>query len=339
MVYLSVIIIILAVYIGFLELKLRKINHSLKELIKENEKHETLSSQEPSDIYFKIDKDFRLTFLSESGYKILGIQPEDVIGKSILGTIWEDSEANKENLQNILSKISKNQGTINARQVIIKNNQKQVMWCRQRPILNEILECEGISFLCKDISEAHEWKEKLNRLENKDLFTDGLKEEALIERMDHDFKLAKRYNKEFSFVAIELKDIYEFISKGIDFETADKLLKNITDMGQKMLPGNRLIGRFDKTKIGFILRDSSREQAKELAEKLQKEAIPVIRKLGVDGYNAEMIILSYTNRRNFIDSADGMLARVRRHISNASRRREYGIISSDKTSTPLADKS
>ena len=76
------------------------------------------------------------------------------------------------------------------------------MLCRERPILNEILECEGISFLCKDISEAEAWKENLSQFQERDIFTNTLNEATLLDRFEHDFQLAKRYNRQFSCVVV-----------------------------------------------------------------------------------------------------------------------------------------
>ena len=67
----------------------------------------------------------------------------------------------------------------------------------------------------------------------------------------------------------------------------------------------------------------------EMSQSLQDKIIQCIRSQGVDEYNAEMFVISYTNRKDYNDSADFMLARVRRHIQSALRSRQYGIISSD----------
>lgn len=335
MIYLSVITAVLAAYIVFLSLKLKRINRSLKELLKENEQQTTDTPPDKQDIFFKIDKNFQITFINESGCKMLGLAVEDIVGRPVLGTLIEDNAVNAAMLKTALNKICKNQSTINSQQAILNRHDKKIMWCRQRPILNEVLDCTGISFLCKDISEVSQWQENLNKFQNTDPFTDGLKEEALLKRLEHEFKLAKRYNKEFAFAVIELKDIYDFISKGIDFETADKLLKNISDLCLKEASEQAVTGRLEKTKICIILNGNNRQQALELAQNLYPKAVLIIRGLGVDEYNAQMFIISYTNRKNFNDSSDAMLSRIRRHINTALRRHEYGVISSDVNGNKL----
>ncbi len=327
---LSVAVLMLTAYTLILRNKVKQTSRNLKELIKENDGQQTLAQKTTGDIYFKINKNFEITFINESGADSLGHSAKDLIGQSVFGFLIEDKKAYRETLASALSKVCRNHSTINTQIVLIKGNgQKQLMLCRERPLLNEILECEGISFLCKDISEAKALKEKLTDFENRDIFTNGLNEQALMERFEHDFKLAQRYNKDFSCVVVELKDVYDFISRGIDFETADKLLRVISDTCFANLTPNANIGRVDKTKIVMILNNVNRDKAQAIAEKIWNDAIPQIKKLGVDEYNAEMIVITYSTRKNYNDTFDGMWARLRRHIKAALKAREYAISSAD----------
>jgi len=249
----------------------------------------------------------------------------------VLDSIIENTPAQNELLKATLAQMRKEPKTINIQLILIKSDgQKQAMLCRMRPILNEILECEGISFYCQDISKAQEWRHNLTKFQKTDIFTDTLNEVALLHKFAHDFQLAKRYNRDFSCVIIELKDIYEFISKGIDFETADIMLKTVGQVCSNNLNENSAIGRVDKTKFFMFMNKTPRHQAKELAEKILKDAVEAVKLLRVDEYNAQMMVITYTNRRNFNDTYDAMLSRVRRHINSALNKKIYGLVSSDE---------
>lgn len=327
---LAIALLLMTVYAFILRNKVRQTSKNLKELIKENDGQQSNPQKVSGEIYFKINQDFQITFISDSGADQLGFAPDALLGKSILGTLLEDTRANQEALSGALSKMVRNQATLNKQIVLLRHNgQKQLMLCRERPLLNEVLECEGISFLCKDISEAKAWQENLSQFQNRDIFTNALNEQAILERFEHDFRLANRYNKEFSSVVVELRDLYEFISKGIDFETADKLLKVVSDVCFLNLTPNADIGRVDKTKIVMVLNGAPREKAEAIAHKIMKEAVTAIKKLRVDEYNAQMMVITYTNRKNFNDTYDGMWARLRRHIKTALKQRLYGVVSSD----------
>ena len=327
---LTLIIILQTAALLLLRNKLKQTSRNLKELIKENDNQQSNPQVTNGDIYFKVDKDFNITFINESGADVLGYAPQALLGKPVFGTLMEDRKAQREALSATLSKMCKHQSTINTQTVLVKGDgQKQLMLCRERPILNEILECEGISFLCKDISEAKAWEENLSQFQERDIFTNTLNETTILNRFEHDFQLAKRYNRPFSCVVVELRDIYDFISKGIDFETADRMLKVVSDVCFANLTPNANIGRVDKTKIFMVLNGAGREKARAISFKILEEAVNAIKKLRVDEYNAQMMVITYTNRRNFSDSYDGMLARVRRHIKTSLKHREYGVVSSD----------
>lgn len=336
---LTIVVILLLALVLILHNKLKQTSKNLKELIKENDGQQSNPQVTASDIYFKVNQEFILTYISESGADMLGYTPADLIGKSVLGTLLEDKQSNRESLEFALSKMRRNQATLNRQIVLVRGNgQKQLMLVRERPLLDEILECEGISFLCKDISEVNAWQKNLSEFQNRDIFTNTLNEQALLERFEHDFKRAKRYNKEFSCVVVELRDLYDFVSRGIDFETADKLLKVVSDVCFANLTPNANIGRVDKTKIVMVLNGTPRDKAEAIAHKIRVDTIPAIKKLRVDEYNAQMMVITYTNRKNFNDTYDGMWSRVRRHIKTALKKRIYGVVSSDNRGTELKEK-
>lgn len=320
-----------AVWSLILSKKLKQTNLSLKELLKEAEKLQSDETENKTEIYFKSDSEFNITFISESGAKLLGYACEELQDKPLIGTLLENTPAQTELLASTLNKMRKDQNTLTYQLSIIFNNgQKKLMLCRLRPILNEILECSGISFLCTDISETYTWKQNLTNFQKTDIVTNTLNEAALLHKFAHDFQLAKRYNREFSCIVIELKDIYDFISKGIDFETADKMLKTVSEVCVKNLPNNAAIGRVDKTKFFIFATSFTKDDANNLAEKILQESIPAIKNLRVDEYNAQMMVITYTYRKNFNDTYDTMLSRVRRNINAALRQRNYGVISADE---------
>lgn len=314
--------------------KLKQTKQSFKELLKETEELQSDETEDEIEIYFKADSEFNITFINESGAKLLGYTNDELQDKPLIGTLLENTTAQTELLNSTLNKMRKDQNTLNTQiSIILSNGQKKLMLCRLRPILNEILECSGISFLCTDISEAYTWKQNLANFQKIDIITNTLNEGALLHKFAHDFQLARRYNRDFSCIVIELKDIYDFISKGIDFETADKMLKTVSEVCIKNLPDNTAIGRVDKTKFFIFATGLSKQGAYNIAEKIFQDVIPAIKDLRVDEYNAQMMVITYTNRKNFNDTYDTMLSRVRRHINAALRQRNYGIISADERIT------
>ena len=302
MIYTSLLCGVLAVYALFLNRRLTVLKKNLKELLQENERQTTQNSPTLSDIYFKVDRDMIITYVNDATLKITGFGKDELIDHPLLGTLFENSDANQKTLFSTLSKVWKNQSTVNTDLIMLhKDGGKYLMRCRHRPLLNEVLACEGMSMMCKDYSQAEVLQEKLKIYQNRDIL----------------------------LTADILNDIYDFINKGIDFETGDRMLKNVAELCLQEAGKEHWVGRFDKTKFGIVLNKTPRGKAVEMSQSLQDKIIQCIRSQGVDEYNAEMFVISYTNRKDYNDSADFMLARVRRHIQSALRSRQYGIISSD----------
>lgn len=332
MIYVLIICVLELGYILFLARKIRILKQNIKELLQENDKQTSIQAPSLSDMYFKVDRDMLITFVNEATLKATGFSEEELLNQPLFGTLLENNDANQKMMFSILAKVGKTQATVNSDLIILhKDGKKQLMRCRYRPLLNEILACEGMSLMCKDYSQPEVLQEKLQIYQKRDILltADILNEAAFMERFEHDAKLAKRYNQDFCLVVVELCDIYDFINKGINFETGDKMLKNVAEICLQEAGENRWVGRFDKTKFGIVLNKTTRDEALTLSQKLSEHIIKCIRSLGVDEYNAAMFVISYTNRKDYNDSADFMLSRVRKHIEFALRARKYGIISSD----------
>lgn len=311
--------------------KLKTQQQQLKELLQETSAQASDKPQTPTDdMNFKTDKDLIITFANDALCQSLGFTKEDLIGKSVFGTLMEDSAAIKSNVLGYTNKILKKTKIVN-NEILLRNAEGHIliMQCHQRPILNEILQCTGISFICKNVSSAKEMQSKLLELSERDILTQALNQEAFLSTLEKDFKRAKRYNQDFALLVVEAKDLCKFINQGISFERGDKLLKAIYNLCAEKTENKCTIGRFEKTKFGLILNDYSREKTAALAQEIYEASKPIIKKLGVDTYNAQMLILSYTERKGFTDTEDNMLERTKRHIKNALKKHQYGVTTSD----------
>ncbi len=85
-----------------------------------------------------------------------GFKAEELIGKPMPGTQIEDTDSRREkNEKENLNRLIKNQATLNVEGLLSsKDGSSFNVRCRKRPILNEILKCTGISYLCEDITET-----------------------------------------------------------------------------------------------------------------------------------------------------------------------------------------
>lgn len=329
---LALIIVFLTGYVVRLKIKIKKLRKSFNDVLKAISAKTAESIQNKDDIYLRLDKDLKIEFINDTALQFFQFTESEILNQPALGRIMDDTAANLEYLQNWMERIRKSPETINSEITVArKNGNHAVMRIRIRPVLDEVLNPEGMSIVLRDSSEAKKLKNKLLSLTNRDvLISNILNENALYKQIEKEFNRCKRYNQEFSLVVLELRDIYDFISKGIDFETGDKLIKKAAQICRMTAGKDRTVGRFDKTKFAIALPKTSRETASQTAENMYYPLIKMIQGLGVDSANAEMLAISYTNRKNFNETVDTLLGRVNRHIASALKKREYGIKSSDK---------
>ena len=330
MIYLFITIAILIVYLSFLQIKLHKLTKSLKETIKEDEVIRIKDTTDVQELYVQLDKEFIITNIRESSCEALKFKKDELIGKNILGSLIENSDANLQTLKTNLLRLKKNPTAIISKFIISDRlHNKFITTCRFRPTIDEFLQCIGMSFIGQNISDKATIISQAYNIENIDYLTNQMNEGAFIKKLDHEFRLSQRYNREFSLISIELKDVHKFISSGVSFEKADKLLQQTAQHFANSIKTDCFIGRFDTTKIGIILPNIDKPAAAELSKQILSETIEIACQLGIDKYNAGMLIVSHTNKNNYSETADLLLQRLRKRTIKAAKNHNYGIISSE----------
>ena len=328
----SVAAAILLVYVAVLRSRLKKLSNSFKELLLESRKQTPVNQRNKGEIYFHLDKNLRLTYINDTACQFFKTTAEKVLNQPILGNFMADTSANLAYLNSCLQKLRRNPQTINNEMIFMPElGHNLKMKIRIRPVLDEVLNCVGMSIVLRDISEADALQKKLKKLKNRDtLSANIMNEDALFKQMEKDFNRCKRYNENFSLIVLELRDVYDFVCKGIDFERGDKLIKQAAQICRQSAGEQAIVGRFNKTCFAMAMPLMARGRAAQTAENMYYPLVKMIQQLGVDSYNAEMFVISYTNRKNFNDTVDTMMARMNRHIASALKNRDYGIKSSDK---------
>lgn len=324
------ILVISAAYIVLLHLKLREVQELLQE-------SNILTSSENSGlkqtfyIKFNTDKDFKITHVNGDTLVYGKFKRDDLIGKSIFGTLLEDTTENHEMIGELWKQLKKRKHIISSQQVLQDGEGVKIpVLLRARPILNELLSCKGISFWSYPLNQQLKLEKQLKSEQEKDAVIGAvLNAESFYERLDEQVKIANRYNRPLMLVVVELLDIYNFVNKGFSFDTGDRLLCGVAEACVENTPHRVFIGRFDHTKIGIVLENFAEEKIQEQAKILWDNIITAIRKLNVDKVNAGMVDIFYT-RRKLNDDMQNMLSRSRKYLKNSVKIHRYGIGTLDK---------
>ncbi|MDO4162015.1 MAG: GGDEF domain-containing protein [Pseudomonadota bacterium] len=323
-------IAVLLVYVVLLHLKL----HEMSELVQESNiltASEGTRLQQTYYLKFNVDKDMKITQVNGDTLNYGGYTREQLIGQNVLGTLLKDVPANKEMLEECFRQLKKKKRIISSEQVLQKSDKTKIpVLLRARPILNELLQCRGISFWGYPLNQQLNLEKQLKREQEKDqLIGEILNAESFCRHLDEHVRVCNRYNQPLLFIAVELADIYNFVNKGFSFETGDKLLRLAADACIESTGKDAVIGRFEHTKIGIILEKYDNAEIPSLTQSLWDNLIANIRKLNVDKVNAGMVCIYYSRRKNK-DEAENMLSRTRKYLSNSLAIHRYGIGTRDR---------
>lgn len=334
MLYLTTTIIaFLCFYILLLHHKLRDVSELIKEssVLTENN-----ASSQQSDYYlkFSIDKDFNVVSVNDDLLKYGKFKADELIGKNVLGTLFENITGNEEFLAECKRRLKRKKQTFSCEQTIMRANNKQVpVLLRVRPLLNEKLAMKGIDFWCYPLNRRIKLEKQLKNIKQKDQISgDIYNAETFIRNLEKSVRAANFHGQKLCLAVVDFADVYEFVASGFSFNTGDKLIRLISEACVETCGNNATIGRFDTTKIGLIFseKDCDNERIKEITETLWEKIITNIRKLNVDKANAGMVCLFYTQMHRFYDSADNMLSRSRIYLKNSRFCHNYGIGCVDK---------
>ncbi len=335
---LLVLVVALFIYALLLQIKL----HEMTELVQESNiltATEETRLKQSYYLKFNVDKDFNVTQVNGDTLNYGGYKREDIVGKSVLGTLLENAPSNREMLEESFRQLKKKKRIISSEQVLQKADGGKIpVLLRARPILNELLQCRGISFWGYPLKQQLNLEKQLKLVQEKDqLIGDILNAESFYDYLNRRVKICNRYNKPLLLIVVELADIYNFVNKGFSFETGDKLLRLAADSCIECTGKDAKIGRFEHTKIGIILENFEKKDIAELTQTLWESLIANIRKLNVDKANAGMIGIYYCCRKKN-DEAENMLSRTRKYLGNSLAIHRYGIGTRDKMADLKKDK-
>jgi len=316
---------VLAAYILLLHLKLREVQELLQEsnILTSNENN---GLKQTYYIKFNTDKEFKITHVNGDTLVCGKFKHEELIGKSVFGTLLEDTRENREMLEELWKQLRKRKHIISSQQVLQDADGGKIpVLLRARPLLNELLSCKGISFWSYPLNQQFKLEKQLRSEQEKDAVIGAvLNAESFYSRLDEQVKICNRYNRRLLLTVIELADIYNFVNKGFSFDTGDRLLCEVAEACIENTPQRIFIGRFDHTKIGIVWENFTEEKISERMQALWDNIISEIRKLNVDKVNAGMVSIFYT-RRKLNDDMQNMLSRSRKYLRNSLKIHRYGI--------------
>ncbi|MBW2154309.1 MAG: PAS domain S-box protein, partial [Deltaproteobacteria bacterium] len=76
--------------------------------LQESEKKYRDLVENANSIILRRDIERKITFFNEYAQKLFGYSEDEILGKNIVGTIFQDSDRSKKNLENLTTSLEKN---------------------------------------------------------------------------------------------------------------------------------------------------------------------------------------------------------------------------------------
>ncbi|MGB9807959.1 MAG: diguanylate cyclase [Thermosulfidibacteraceae bacterium] len=172
----------------------------------------------------------------------------------------------------------------------------------------------GFIVLLTDITEVKKLQEKLEDLLKRDPLTGIYNRRVLDEEVSMLLNLAKRYNRNLSFVMLDL-DNFKSVNDFYGHEVGDEVLKELVRVVKKRLRSSDVFLRFGGEEFLIVLPETDNEGAMKLAEDVRK-AIENHTGFPCGRLTVSVGVTSYREG----DTLDSIIIRVDEAMYNSKRR-------------------
>lgn len=190
--------------------------------------------------------------------------------------------------------------------------------CRGNPI-----EGGGYILICRDVTERTQARERLQYLASIDALTGINNRRSFLEIAGEEFKRAERYNRELSFLLVDV-DYFKSINDRFGHATGDTVLRQVVAACRSVLRGSDEIGRIGGEEFAVVLPETGHEAACTAAERLRWAVEAIVVPTGEDDTSVTVSvgIATADDKHKSIDDlmadADAALYKAKRAGRNRS---------------------
>lgn len=212
-----------------------------------------------------------IEFMNPVAEKIIGISEEDAKSKSISSIIKiYDENTRHEILLPDIDIENDNQGTFFFKEAVIKKTDGETI-----PVEGTVASIrdsksgiEGQVIAIRDISELREMSNKISYQASHDALTGLLNRDAFSQSLKALINTAKKETTEHALIYLDL-DQFKLINDTIGHAAGDELLLETTAIVKNVFRSSDICARLGGDEFGILLKNTDRETAYIIAERLQ----------------------------------------------------------------------
>ncbi|MBW1698156.1 MAG: PAS domain S-box protein, partial [Deltaproteobacteria bacterium] len=135
--------------------------------LKESEKKYRELVENANSVILRRDIEGKITFFNEYAQKLFGYSEDEILGKNIVGTIFQDSDRSKKNLENLTTSLEKNPEHlfITEEKTVLKNGEELWIAWTHKAIFDENGNLKEILCIGNDVTELKKAEKTKKELE------------------------------------------------------------------------------------------------------------------------------------------------------------------------------
>ncbi|MDJ0720615.1 MAG: diguanylate cyclase [Desulfobacterales bacterium] len=215
----------------------------------------------------------RVIFMNPYGLFFFGYRPEEIYGRSVVGTIVPETESmTKRNLSERLQAIQRDPDRfrINENENMKKDGTRVWVYWNNRPVKDRDGRIVEILSVGTDITERRHMEAKLRLLATTDPLTGAFNRRQFYDKARSEFQRHRRYGHSFVLLLMDL-DHFKRINDTYGHPAGDAALKSFVNTANMIFRETDLFGRTGGEEFSALLPETEIEDAVKVANRLREK--------------------------------------------------------------------
>ncbi len=226
-----------------------------------------------NSIILRWDARGRVNFMNPYGLFFFGYRPEEIYGRSVMGTIVPETESTtRRNLAELMQAIQHDPDKFrtNENENMKKDGSRVWVYWNNRPIKDSKGRIAEILSVGTDITERRRMEAKLRLLATTDPLTGAFNRRQFYSKAKSEFQRHRRYGHGFVLLLMDL-DHFKRINDTFGHPAGDAALKSFVNTANMIFRETDLFGRTGGEEFSALLPETEIEDAVKVANRLREK--------------------------------------------------------------------
>ena len=253
----------------------REINErrEIEQALRKSEKNYRDLVDSVNSIILRWDARGRVVYLNPYGLFFFGYRSEEIVGRSVVGTIVPETErTTRWDLRDLTQTIQRDPDRFraNENENVKKDGSRVWVYWNNRPIKDNQGNIVEILSVGTDITDRRKMEAELRRLATTDPLTGAFNRRQFFDKAKSEFQRHRRYGHAFVLFLMDL-DHFKRINDNYGHPAGDAALKSFVDAAGIIFRETDLFGRTGGEEFSALLPETDTENAVKVAERLREK--------------------------------------------------------------------